>query len=154
MPDWLHGNRIWLFGGVAGPVVIAIIAVIRWLIRRESRTDKAAEAELEIQGEGGQPQFSWTHAVKDPRVGITRQFRNEGGKVSILLVKTAAPVRVEWHPKGSLSSHDGGWVRFTSNGNEVPLPITFEIHYHAASGQAGKQVFHLTTAVGQPERLE
>ena len=134
-------------------MIVAIIATIRWLIHRKSPNEKPAKAELQTHEEEAQPRFSWTHAAKDPRGGVTRQFRNDGGEVSILLVETTAAVRVEWHPKGSLSSHDQGWVRFTSKTNEVQLPITWTINYGTALGPAVKQVFNLTTAEGQPELM-
>ncbi len=153
MTDWLQNNRTWIFTGVGVAVGTAVLVVVRWFMHRKAATARRPQAELEAHEVGGPPQFSWAHAVKDLRGGITRKFRNEGSEVSNLLVQTTAAVRVEWHPKGSLSSHEGGWVRFTSKGNEVPLPLTWTIDCRTALGQAAKQVFHLTTFEGQPELL-
>ena len=153
MLDWLHNNKtLAFFGGVA--VVMAIAAAIRWLMRRKSPTDKPAEAELQIHGEESQPQFSWTHRATDPSGAITRRFRNQGGSVSHVVAQTSAPVKVEWHPKDSLAANGEGWVRFTPRVNGVPLPLTWEIHYHTALGQAESQVFRVTSVGEQPERLE
>ena len=151
MTDWLQNNRTWIFTGVGVAVGTAVLVVVRWFMHRKAATAGLAQPELKTHEEMDQPRFSWTHAVKDLRGGITHKFRNEGSEVSNLLVQTTAAVRVEWHPKGSLSSHEGGWVRFTSKGNEVQLPLTWTIDCRTALGQAAKQVFHLTTAEGQPE---
>jgi hypothetical protein len=154
MSDWLQNNKTWVFSGVGIAVGIAIMVILSRLMRRKAATDRPSPPESRINEEANQQQFSWTHAVKDVRGGITRKFRNEGSEVSILLVQTNATVRVEWHPKGSLSPQERGWVRFTSNGNEIPLPITWKIDYRSATGQPESQAFSLTTVEGQPERLQ
>ena len=154
MLDWLQNNKTWVFSGVGVAVVMAIAAAIRLLIRRKSPTRKPAEAELQIHVEESQPQFSWTHRATDPSGAITRRFRNQGGRVSHVVAQTTAPVKVEWHPKDSLAANGEGWVRFTPRGNGVPLPLTWEIHYRTALGQAESNMFRLTTVGEQPERLE
>ena len=151
MTDWLQNNRTWIFTGAAVAVGTVVLAVVRWFTHRKAASGKPPQAELETHEGEGQPQFAWTHAVTDLRGGITRKFQNEGSEVSNLQVQTTADVRVEWHPKGSLSRHEKGWVRFTSKGNEVQLPLTWTIDCRTALGQAAKQVFHLTTVEGQPE---
>ena len=150
MTDWLQSNRTWIFTGAGVAVGTAVLAAVWWLMHRKAATARPPQDELAHE-DGSPPRFSWTHAVKDLRGGITRKFRNEGSGVSNLLVQTAAAVRVEWHPKGSLSSHESGWVRFTSNGAEVQLPLTWTIDCRTALGQTARQVFHLTTVEGQPE---
>jgi hypothetical protein len=125
-----------------------------WLIRRKSSNDELAKAELEIHGEESQPRFSWTHRSTDPNGAITRRFRNEGGSASQVVAQTTAPVKVEWHPKDSLAAKGQGWVRFTPRGSGIPLPLTWEIHYRTALGQAETQAFRVTTVGDEPERLE
>ena len=154
MADWLHGNKLWFFCGVGVAVVMAIMATVRRLIRRTAPDDKSVEAESQPQAEESQPRFSWTHRATDPSGAITRRFRNEGGKASRVVAQTTAPVKVEWHPKDSLTVNGEGWVRFTPRGNGLPIPLTFEIHYSTALGQTESQVFRVTTIGGEPERLE
>jgi|SRR5581483_6157107 len=153
MTDWLQNNRTWVFTSAGVAVGTAVLVVVRWFMHRTPANARRPRPELKTHEQMDQPRFSWTHAVKDIRGGITRKFQNEGGEVSNLLVQTTSAVRVEWHPKGALSSHERGWVRFTSKDNEVQLPITWTIDCRTALGQAAKQVFSLTTVEGLPELL-
>ncbi|MGA2749857.1 MAG: hypothetical protein ABSG59_13870 [Verrucomicrobiota bacterium] len=98
-----------------------------------------------------EPIFKWRSGGGDfRRADVLCKFRNEGGAVTDLEVKTNDNVKASISPKDRLSEGEQGEVMFNNSPQASVPDVNYEIHYTTRQNRRGMTRFVLRANQGFP----
>ncbi|MGD0258727.1 MAG: hypothetical protein ABSD29_02760 [Verrucomicrobiota bacterium] len=153
MLDWLNQNKQWVLSGVGIAIVTAVIALLRWLLRRRPPTEVLASIELQQRRQASNPQFHWRDGSSDYATR-TCNFENLGGIVSSLTVHTGAPLDISIIPADRLQANHLGSVRFAARAGRIAYPFEFEIRYTTTLEERRTERFRVEACSREPARIQ